>query len=104
MRDQIVSILAHVEDLSIGLFGDTERVMESNLDFHIVSVVRAVFSQSGGKAIPSSAFQPAVERAVQKCLAEPHVVSEVWTSTIDAKAFAVPLVNVVRSELAKRFL
>lgn len=47
-------------------------------------------------------IQNTVERALQKCLAEPQVVNDVATPTNEAPTFTNPVVKVVKEEPEKR--
>lgn len=103
-RKQIASIPALAEDAAVRLFGDAGCAAESSPDTKVMSVIRTVVSRAATMAFQSSAFQTAVKRAVQKFMTKPHVVNDVATRTIDARAFTVPVVKFVKNEIAKRSL
>lgn len=73
-------------------------------DSKALLVIGTVVNRSAPKAIQSSAFQTAVKRAVQKCSAEPLVVTKVATRTIEALIFSVPFTNFVKRGAKKHSL
>lgn len=45
-----------------------------------------------------------MQRAVQKCLTDRHVVNDIATPTFDARAFTVPVDKFVKRKIEIRFL
>lgn len=71
--------------------------MESSSDIMVMSVIRTVLNQSVAKGFPSSTFQTAMNRAVQKCMVVSYVVNDVPKSTIDAASSTVPVAKFVKN-------
>lgn len=67
-------------------------------------VSRAVVNRSISKTLQSSTLQTAVELAVHKCLAEPHVINDVVIRTIDLRALTVSVTRFVKNKVERRFL
>lgn len=84
VHNQYASIRAVVDDTVLRLFDDARRAKESSTDTKALEVLRIVFNRSVAKAFQSSLFQSALERATQKCLAEPHVANDVATCILTA--------------------
>lgn len=58
-------------------------------------VIQTVDNCSAAKAFKCFDFETAVERPVQRCMAEPHVASGVKTRTTDLSASTILSVNFV---------
>lgn len=61
-------------------------------------MVRTVVIRAVSKAFQSVEFQKAVEQAVKKCVAEPHIVRAVIARKIDDSAFTVPRAKFFKHE------
>lgn len=69
-----------------------------------MAVIRTVADLSVANFFQIYAFQMAMKGAVQNFLAEPHVAKDMVTSTIDLRAFTVPVAEFVKDVVEKRFL
>lgn len=85
------------------LSGDAGRETECSLHTRVMAVVRVVFNRSVEGAFQSTFFQRGVERAVEECLADPHVANGIATHTINLPALAVPVAKYFMSEVERHF-
>lgn len=100
MRSQVASSLALEEDAVVRL-ADAERETEWNLHTEVKVVIQMVVNRSIAKVFQRSALQDAVERAVQKLLAEPLVANDVVKGKIYLLAITVPVARVFKKKVEK---
>lgn len=102
VREQLANHPALVKNAVERPFSNAGLEAESRPGAKVTSMIRTVINQSVAKVFQSSAFQTAVETALQKCLADPHAINDVAINTIDATAFTVLKTKFVTNEAEKR--
>lgn len=73
--ERVTNMTNLVENALVRLFSDTKRGTKKGSDTCVVLVIWTVENRPAAKAFPSSAFQAAVPRAVQKSLVKAHVIN-----------------------------
>lgn len=92
------------EDSISLLFGDAGCASESSSNTRTFSVVGIVDGWPSSLALQSYVFLPAVERDVQKCLAQPPDVRKVAIRTTNSPASTTLVVSFVIYEIERRLL
>lgn len=81
------------------LFGNTGQATESSLDAIVLSMMGTVLNRTFANTFKSSDFQAAVEQAIRKHMARPHVLESVVTQTVDASAFIVSVIMFAQNKV-----
>lgn len=90
--EEIASIPALMENAIVQPFSNEGRAIDSGLDTIVLPVIQTVVNRSVARAFQSSTFQTALNRAIQKYLAEPEVANKMAVRTIDTPVFMVIVV------------